>query len=79
MVEYGIFDTKDSVWIGTETGPLLYNDEKMARVAHTLITIQFGLEGRSEVRVYDNSAIKIRDHIHERMSLKKAWEIAEGE
>lgn len=57
MQVWGIFDTKDKLWMGNKQGPAKYTDFEFARAAHTVICIMLGFPGtRLEVRPFATEA-----------------------
>ena len=51
--KWGIFDTEDNLWMGDSTGPMLFDDEKVARVAAMVYDVQLGqAPGRSRAEKF---------------------------
>jgi hypothetical protein len=60
---FGLYDTADNLWMGTEQGPLLYGDEMIARVAAMMCdrTLHQPL-GRTRACVFKPAHLTLRDH-----------------
>jgi hypothetical protein len=70
---WGLFDTEDKVWLGDDNGPLLFDEEILARVAAELSDVMIGQEpGRTAAKVFDGGALRLRDHRSIRMSAEAA-------
>lgn len=52
---YGIYDTIDHVWMGSEEGPLTHDDQEFLVLAANVLANQAGFTeaGRLEVREFD--------------------------
>lgn len=59
---FGLYDTTDNLWMGTDQGPLLYDDEMIARVSAMICdrTLHQPL-GRTCARVFEVADLKLRD------------------
>jgi hypothetical protein len=68
---FGIFDTKDNVWMGNEQGPLVYEYLLLARVAAQVMECQvFGTDMRCRYKAkpIPESEFRHRDDIATKMS-----------
>jgi hypothetical protein len=75
---WGLVDTheKNLVWMGDKTGPFLYNDEGIAKIAARIIDVQLGQPaGQLVARLYDGSGTKWKDekpvHMSPELALQK--------
>lgn len=63
---WGIFDIDGNAWMGSTTGPSLYDDELVARAAMTvfyeMFNVPFG-DQRFVVMPYDDSGTQLKDTI----------------
>ena len=67
-MSYGVFDTKDSCWMGTEEGVIRYEEELHARAAATVINEQFGETIRFRARKLERGSFTQRDMIEAKMT-----------
>jgi len=59
---YGLYDTEDSVWMGNEAGPLLYEDLKIAQIAAMVVDGQLGQQmGRTRAQEWVPAEVRMRD------------------
>lgn len=76
---WGLLDTKENCWMGNKTGPLLYEDETLAKVAARVVDVQLKQSaGRTRAILYDQSAIKLKDEKEVLVSAEKAIERLES-
>jgi len=40
ILKFGLLDTENNTWLGTDQGPLVYDDMEMAKVARQVIAAQ---------------------------------------
>jgi hypothetical protein len=70
---WGLYDTKDGVWMGNDAGPKTFSDLILARVAAQMIDMQLGQEsGRTRAKEYKPGAKRLRDKVDTRMSSVEA-------
>ncbi len=65
-MKYGLFDTRDSLWIGSDDGPLTYDDRTLAQCAAQVVSMQlFGtdLSPRIQVKEYPEGPARLRDEL----------------
>lgn len=77
---YGIYDTKDDVWLGDKNGPRVYTRadsekakgipvEVLAKIAAQMTGVQLGYAmGRLQARVYNTGDLRLRDEVPTKMS-----------
>lgn len=64
---YGLYDTKDGLWMGDESGPLLFDsekdiDSKFAGVRAQMVDAQLGqATGRTRAQEWKPGALRWRD------------------
>lgn len=72
MSSFGLFDTKDEIWLGNSKGPLCIEDEPLAHKAAELIGARMDWSsGRIAVRPSENPTVK-RDEIPYARSVEEA-------
>lgn len=79
--QWGIFDVKDSCWIGNDDGPRLYDDHMLARIAAQVSECQFygtDLGCRHEARVYPGGPMRLRDQVEAKLTPVAALRRIEG-
>lgn len=65
----GLFDIADKTWIGTEKGPLLYDDPELAQVAAQIIAKRLGFSMlRIQVKPWPGDAWVKKDDLQIVMS-----------
>jgi len=72
---YGVFDTKDNVWLGDEFGPKRFDDFAIARIAAQVAEMQaFGTDllCRFQARPIPEADYSKRDDIPTRMGAEEA-------
>jgi len=58
----GLYDTRDSLWMGTDEGPLLYEDAELAKVAAQIVDRALHQPpGRTRAIPYTPGFKRIRD------------------
>lgn len=65
-MKYGVFDTKDEVWIGAEDGPALWDEEDEALAAVSALIVDKQLDqpmGRTRAMPYSEDTTHIRDYV----------------
>ena len=61
-MKWGVLDTKDNLWMGDTTGPKLFDDELIARVAAQLVDVRLRQQpGRTRARAYMEPATRMVD------------------
>ena len=61
---FGLNDTKDNLWMGNDEGPLLYEDEEVAKVAAQIVDRSLHqVMGRTRALPYMGQAVRLRDQI----------------
>lgn len=73
---WGLWDTKDKLWLGNANGPLTYDDRDHARVAATICTERVGYVVR--VKQIEDTPDVLRDIITPEMSSEQAIDKIEG-
>lgn len=79
---YGIYDTKDNVWLGNEKGPRVFEDFMLARVAAQLAEMQvFGsdLGCLYQAKEIKDGKFLLRDEVKTKMSSLEALKRIEGD
>lgn len=74
-MKYGFYEPERDSWIGTETGPTLLNEKKLADAFCRALITRFKFKpGQIIVKEYDGSGIKLAPGmIRCHMSFKKAF------
>lgn len=63
-MKYGVYDTDDHCWIGTDQGPATFDDESLAMIAAQVTEVQLRWTlGRLRARPYDGTGTKVRDEL----------------
>ena len=76
---WGLLDTQDNVWMGTDIGPNIYTDYSLARIAAEIIDVKLGQElGRTRATEYRGGANHLRDEVKAKMSSEKALQLLES-
>lgn len=58
----GLYDTDDNLWMGNEEGPLLYEEEDLARVSAMICDRALHQRmGRTRAREFDGRTVICRD------------------
>lgn len=79
---YGIYDTKDNIWLGNEKGPSVFTDYTLARVAAQIAECQvYGtdLGCRYQVAEIKDGKFIYVDEVKTRMSSLEALKRIEGD
>lgn len=75
---WGLWDTKDKVWLGNETGAVTYEDEWDARLAAEVTGKQVGWSAtRVRARPFDH-VMRLKDKVPVKMDALTALEILES-
>lgn len=78
-IQYGIFDTKDGLWLGDEDGPVLFEDSQLARVASMVADMRlYNPLGRHQATVWIPAEMHLRDRIAVRTTALAAIRRLEG-
>jgi hypothetical protein len=76
--KYGVFDTVDQLWMGDESGPKLFDDEKIAMVAAQIVDVRLGHPpGRHQACLWLPAAITLRDTVPTRLDALEALTLLE--
>lgn len=81
-MKYAVYDTVESCWLGDNSGPRLFDDFTLARVAAQVWETQvYGtdLGAKYQARVYINGYYCKRDDVPTRMDAESALRRIEGE
>jgi hypothetical protein len=74
-IPYGVYDTKDRVWMGSEKGIALFKDKRMAEVSSAMTNVQLGWDpGRCRAKPFlaDAVGMHIKDEVITKMGAKEA-------
>lgn len=64
MGTWGILDTKDNTWMGNENGPLLYDEEILAKLAARVLETRLRwFAGRIRAKVYPGGPKQLKDKL----------------
>jgi hypothetical protein len=59
---YGLYDMDDNLWMGTDAGPLLYEDEMIARVSAMIVDKSLHQRvARTRAKLFNGDWVKLRD------------------
>jgi hypothetical protein len=73
--QWGIYDTQENIWYGDETGPKLFDDENVAKVAAMVMDVRLKQRpGRTRQREYREANPRLRDSVETRMTTEEALE-----
>jgi hypothetical protein len=62
-MKFGLYDTEDNLWVGNDKGPLLYDDEALARVAGMVADRCLHQRlGRTRALPFQGGELKLHDH-----------------
>jgi hypothetical protein len=63
-MKFGLYDSEDNVWMGNEDGPLLYGEERLAKVS-AMVTDRclHQPQGRTRAIPFDVKSVKLRDTV----------------
>jgi hypothetical protein len=76
---YGIYDTRDDVWLGDNNGPRVFTredskkakglpHETLAKIAAQIAGVQLGYSiGRLQARVFNQGDLRLRDEVPTKM------------
>lgn len=73
---WGLLDTQDNTWIGNDAGPVLHEEEWMAKVAAQVADIQLGQEpGRTRAREFPAQRnLRLKETVDTKMGPLEALE-----
>jgi hypothetical protein len=78
-MEWGLYDTKDGVWMGNDKGPKTFDDYMLARIAAEMVDVQLGQKtGRTKAKEYFGGANRLRDEKPTRMGSERALKLLEN-
>lgn len=78
-MKWGVYDTRDNVWMGDDSGPKLFNDQLLARCAAQILDMRLRqAPGRTKAREYTTPATQLRDSITPPMTTLQALKKFEG-
>lgn len=70
---YGLYDIKDNCWLGNSEGPLLYEDQQLARIAARILDVRLGNPaGRTRAEEYLAEATTKLDDLQPKYSAEEA-------
>lgn len=70
---YGVYDPVERVWIGTDDGPVSFEDEWTARLCAEIVDVRLEVRrGRHEVRELPPEAYRQRDDVETRITTVEA-------
>jgi hypothetical protein len=70
---YGLYDTNDHCWMGNDEGPLLYEDEMLAKVAARMVDVQLKqAPGRTRAVPYNEESVVHKDEKETAMGPEEA-------
>lgn len=72
MKGFGLYDSKDNLWMGTKDGPLSYDDYELARVAAAVMNAQFRYTNRIVVKENDGLPKVHKDNVDAAMTTLEA-------
>ena len=74
-LKFGLLDTENNTWLGTDQGPLVYEDMQIARVARQIIAAQIPCSPlRISIEPF-TSATKKLDEIKPKNTLEQALDL----
>ena len=84
-MKYGIFDTKDLLWIGNDEGPVLYDDTDhkgmalpIARIAAAIADVRLGqAPGRCIAKEWIDQPVHLKDELKTKMETLEALDALE--
>ena len=75
ILKFGLLDTENNTWLGTDQGPLVYEDMQIARVARQIIAAQIPCSPlRISIEPF-TSATKKLDEIKPKNTLEQALDL----
>ncbi len=75
ILKFGLLDTENNTWLGTDQGPLVYEDMQIARVARQIIAAQIPCSPlRISIEPF-TSATKKLDEIKPENTLEQALDL----
>lgn len=85
MPVWGIFDTKDGLWLGNDAGPKLFSESlngvdarTLAQVSCQMTEVQIGFEtGRLRPRLFVDGPLQEVDEVHAKMTPARALRLVE--
>lgn len=79
--EWGIFDTVEKVWIGDESGPRLFEERWLAKVAAQIVDVRIGQEpGTCREKPFTQQPVRLKDTVATQMdSLTALRKLESGE
>jgi hypothetical protein len=67
MIRWGLWDTKDSCWLGDGNGPFTFKSHRLAQlgaqVAEDMMTGS-DLAGRIQCKEFAPGVLRLKDHLH---------------
>lgn len=81
-MSWGVLDTQDNLWMGDDRGPILFEDEMLARISSQIVSDQIlntDLSQRFQAREYPGGPARIVDEITVRRTAVEALRRIEGE
>lgn len=71
--KYGLYDTVDRCWFGDDKGPILHDNELLARAAAQILDVRLrNAPGRTRATLYDGGANVIKDEVSPTISAAEA-------
>lgn len=77
--KWGIFDTKDCLWLGDDIGPKLFDDEMLAKIAAEMADVQLRQNtGRCRARAFIPAGhMSVRDELPVKLEPLRALKLLE--
>lgn len=77
--KFGIYDTADGTWLGDDSGPRLFDDEALAKIAARVLDVQMNqMPGTCVAREYDPAPKRLRESVDTKMSTLDALKALES-
>ena len=71
---WGLYDTKDNVWMGDDEGPRLFSDSLVAQVAAQILDTRLRQEpGRTRPKEFEPRELRLKDEITPKMTHAQAF------
>lgn len=78
-MKYGLFDTRDNLWLGDDTGPMLYDEFNLAKISAEIQAVRLGWDTlRIEAREFPtDQPMNLRDEVRAKKSSVEALKLIE--
>jgi hypothetical protein len=78
-ITWGMFDTVDRVWMGTQTGPATFVEEDIARIAAQMVDVRLRQkQGRTKARELPEELRRLLRYRDEKPALMSGEEALRG-